>query len=220
MSDTIDFINIDYVTDIVSSYSTTPHSPGLLCIVSPSTLLYEYKANRRHRVQQLDCTNSPSPSIGMTGITVTFTIRRMCALRHEGDIVVLTAGNFAVSDNRTPIGIRAYSMASGELKWQFTGGIPRCLFMSVDEVWMDGSGTIRLCNYGGKEVCRLSMCGGFLGVTFMDSLVGNVGKQRFRDPRMMRRCATTSNVIITDKKTNETWQINILEERRKWPCPT
>ena len=154
----------------------------------------------------------------MTGITVHFKIRRMCATKHERDSTVLTAGNFVVASISRE-GVRAYSMASGELKWQFTGGIPIYALVAVyvivndiDEVWVDGSGNIRCCDYVLKEVYRISMSGEFLDVASMDSFVGNVGRRRFCNSIIMRRCATTSNVVIADKLNSKTWQINISNE--------
>ena len=144
----------------------------------------------------------------MTGITVNFTIRRMCASRHEGDNIVLTVGICGVSRAY----IQAYSMTSGELKWQFWGGVPGYATIIVDEIFTDQNGNIRLCSYVGREVLRLSVHGQFLGNTPMDSCFGNVRKQRLRDPRIVHRCITTSNVIVADKKNGQTWQINILNE--------
>ena len=138
----------------------------------------------------------------------------MCAIRQEGDSIVLTVGNFVVA-NISRDGVRAYSMVSGELKWQFTGGMHRYALVDVyviDEVWVDGSGNIRCCDYVGKEVYRLSMSGEFLDVASMDSFIGNVGRRRFCSSIIMRRCATTSNVIIADKLNSKTWQINISNE--------
>ena len=132
----------------------------------------------------------------------------MCALKHEGDNIVLTVGSRGIFSSY----IQAYGMASGELKWQFSGGIPGYATIVVDEIWVDRSGNIRLCYYAGREVLRPSVHGQFLGNTSMDSFIGNVGKQRLRDPRIMRRCAITSNVIVADKRNNTTWQINVLNE--------
>ena len=216
----IDFINLN--SEVVYRHSTAPHLPGLLCTLSPTTLLYEYRDHRKNIVEKLNCETSTPELVKSTPLQSTITkqspIKCMCAVQYKGKQLVLTT-----HDRGSYSEMYAYSVNKGVLllivtnsqrdfgnETKFKHSV--CKIDSAHTSAADFEGNILLYNFESKQTYKFLANGQHDRPKTLSGLFGE-GCQ-INDPKIIRWCPITSSWIICNQKIGSVghWDINIFNK--------
>ena len=171
----IEFRDAGDLSRVLHSHQVARGQPGRMCVVAPSTLLYEYRGISPSQVYALDCSSGKPMDIGQLSVT-RIAAPPLDGVREPGstdirDMVVVEDSYkqralLVVSDELS--NVHAYDVETGavawRLRWRLPGMAARCEGAGIAAD--PGRGLLYLCDRAGGNRCIqvVSVCDGrYLG---------------------------------------------------------
>ena len=183
----------------VESCSVSPHEPGSLCVIPPSTILFIDKSDKyfTRRIKRLDCKVSPPRSIE----DILLAVQGNRPLYYLSDLLFVEHNNKSLLVAISCSDIKAFDVKSGILVWEID---VQCLGIehpiTASAATADDQGHLFICDYfnvcihimlidDGSRVGGLKRCSVFLA--------------------QITWCKRRSSLIVSDPKNISIYKIEL-----------
>ena len=195
----IEFRSLNNLQDVILSHSVSPHQPGVLCTVSPCTLLYVDHSKTASEIHWLDLKDL-KPKFGRWAADVPRI--NNCSAGTDTPICYVPDGGTHLLVFVCDHGIFAYNKAKENLEWE----IEKILQgnekpMDAVDVASDGRGNLFVCDRANECIQMFSVSDG----QYLGCLIKK-GEQGLGYPWRLKWCENKSSLIVAQIAGSE-WSI-------------